>query len=92
MEGVAVLGLMETGCTDGFNEGELVMGIFELGDNVRTRDGRRDGSTDGATVGTILGANGLVDTGCTDGATEEETLGATVVDAKPVGFKHSPEF
>jgi hypothetical protein len=52
----------------------------------------RSGGADGADDGPVLGASGLDDTGSIVGATEEETLGAAVLGAKPVGFKHSPEF
>ena len=53
-----------------------------------------NGGSDGATDGVALGAEGVAvgETGSMVGLSDGMAVGVAVVGAKPVGFKHNPEF
>ena len=53
-----------------------------------------NGGSDGTADGVVLGSDGVAvgESGCIVGLTEGMVVGVAVVGAKPVGFKHNPEF
>ena len=81
--GSEVVGILDNEEALGVSVGSEVVGILDHEEALGIPVGPEEGLIKGA---------GVDDTGSSDGFTDGLIVGVDVLDAKPVGFKHNPEF